>query len=50
MRKGSRAVVTIPAHLAYGEDELVLEDNIKIPKNSTLRFEVEVIDWVLDEF
>jgi len=50
MRKGSRAIVTIPASLAYGEDELVIEDNIRIPKNATLRFEVEVVDWVLDKF
>jgi FKBP-type peptidyl-prolyl cis-trans isomerase len=51
MRKGSRAIVTIPAFLAYGDDELVIEEgNIKIPKNSTIRFEVEVVDWVLDKF
>jgi FKBP-type peptidyl-prolyl cis-trans isomerase len=49
MKKGSRAVVTIPSNLAYGEEELVIEDNIKIPKNATLRFEIEVVDWVLDD-
>lgn len=41
MRKGERAVFTIPPDLAYGE----AGSPPMVPPNSTLIFDVELISW-----
>lgn len=41
MSKGEKAVVTIPPHLAYGSSGA----GSSIPPNSTLVFEMEIIDF-----
>ena len=42
LTKGTKAILTCPPELAYGEIS-----NSKIPANSTLKFEVELIDFFL---
>ena len=41
MRKGEKAVLTCPPEMAYGDRAIS-----KIPAGSTLKFEVELIDFV----
>ena len=42
MKKGSKAVFTCPPEMAYGK-----EGKGNIPPNSTMVFEIEVIDFEL---
>ena len=41
LKKGQKAVLTCPPHYAYGSDS----PSTRIPPNSTLVFEVEVVDF-----
>ena len=41
MKKGQKAIVTIPSQLAYGDKAV----GDKIPPGSTLVFIIEVLDW-----
>jgi FKBP-type peptidyl-prolyl cis-trans isomerase len=41
LKKGSRATLTCPPEMAYGNRAM----GAKIPANSTLKFDVEVIDF-----
>ena len=40
LQRGSRAIIYCPPEYAYGERE-----TSDIPANSTLMFEVEIVDW-----
>ncbi|CAH2040153.1 unnamed protein product, partial [Iphiclides podalirius] len=44
MKKGEVCVLTCAPEYAYGD-----KDSPKIPANSTLQFEIEMIDWELDD-
>lgn len=41
LKKGAHVMLYCPPDYAYGEEEM----GSKIPANSTLTFEVEIIDW-----
>ena len=44
MRKGEKAKVTLPPNMAYGEKEVKEDGYILIPANSTLVFEIFLIN------
>ncbi|WP_170005516.1 FKBP-type peptidyl-prolyl cis-trans isomerase [Pseudopontixanthobacter vadosimaris] len=48
MQKGGTYLIEIPAELGYGEEEKLdpASGEVRIPANSTLLFEVELIDFI----